>query len=304
MTNKAASLGIYEDSEKHNNKRVSVSHITRRILQKAAHSDKLSETGGFSLVMKNAIELINVSKSYDSFHAVKDVSLDVAEGETLVLLGSSGSGKTTILKMINRLIGPTSGVIRINGRDIMGQDPIEVRRSIGYAIQGIGLFPHMTIVENVSVVLKLKGVTKQIRQERAGEVLALVGLDPEVFSSRYPDELSGGQQQRAGVARALAAEPSILLMDEPFGALDAVTRDTLQQEFLRLKQKLRKTVVFVTHDIFEAFVLADRIAVLHEGRLEQIGTRDEIVSAPGTEFVKNLLLGPMERLREFQEKAE
>lgn len=253
--------------------------------------------------MEKVIELIGVEKRYDSIHAVRGVSLEVAEGETLVLLGSSGCGKTTILKMINRLIEPTSGVIKIKGEDILGLDPIEVRRSMGYAIQGIGLFPHMSIGENVSVVLRLKGVPEEQRRKRVFEVLDLVGLDPEVFAPRYPDELSGGQQQRAGVARALAADPAILLMDEPFGALDAVTRDTLQQEFLKLKKKIGKTTVFVTHDIFEAFILADRIAVLHEGKLEQIGAREEIVSKPKTGFVKDLLLGPMERLEEFRQEA-
>jgi osmoprotectant transport system ATP-binding protein len=256
-----------------------------------------------SLAMQIMIELKGVEKSYDGAHAVRGVSLGVARGETLVLLGSSGSGKTTLLKMINRLIEPTAGVIRINGEDILSKDPIEVRRSMGYAIQGIGLFPHMTIADNVSVVLRLEGVPAEERKERTAQVLELVGLEPEVFASRYPDELSGGQQQRAGVARALAADPSILLMDEPFGALDAVTRDALQQEFLKLKRKLHKTTVFVTHDIFEAFILADRIAVLHEGRLEQVGAKDEIMSAPATEFVRSLLLGPMERLREFKGEA-
>lgn len=246
------------------------------------------------------IELIKVKKHYGDTLAVNDVSLEVLEGETLVLLGSSGSGKTTILKMINRLIEPTSGSIRVNGEDVLLKDPIEVRRSMGYAIQGIGLFPHMSIDENVSVVLGLKGVSADEKQKRTNEMLELVGLEPDVFASRYPDELSGGQQQRAGVARALAADPAILLMDEPFGALDAVTRDALQQEFIRIKKKLKKTTVFVTHDIFEALILADRIAVLHEGNLEQIGTRDEIVSEPKTEFVKSLLQGPMERLQRFQ----
>ncbi|MEJ2313803.1 MAG: ATP-binding cassette domain-containing protein [Nitrospirota bacterium] len=256
-----------------------------------------------SLAVGKMIELIGVEKSYDGVHAVRGVSLDVDRGETLVLLGSSGSGKTTLLKMINRLVEPTAGVIKIGGENILDRDPIGVRRSMGYAIQGIGLFPHMSIGENVSVVLRLKGVPRDERRERAREVLDLVGLEPEVFAPRYPDELSGGQQQRAGVARALAADPAILLMDEPFGALDAVTRDALQQEFLSLKGKLQKTTVFVTHDIFEAFILADRIAVLHEGRLEQMGTREEIVSNPKTEFVKSLLLGPMERLKEFQGEA-
>jgi osmoprotectant transport system ATP-binding protein len=272
-------------------------------LQENVISDKLMNTKESRMPVEKMIELIGTEKRYGDTHAVRDVSLEVAESETLVLLGSSGSGKTTILKMINRLIEPTSGTIRINGEDILGQDPIEVRRSMGYAIQGIGLFPHMSIGENVSVVLRLKGVPQNRRQELAREVLDLVGMEPDVFASRYPDELSGGQQQRAGVARALAADPSILLMDEPFGALDAVTRDALQQEFLKLKSKLRKTIVFVTHDIFEAFILADRIAVLHEGRLEQIGTTEEIISRPGTDFVKDLLIGPMERLKKFQREA-
>ena len=251
--------------------------------------------------MEKAIELIDVQKHFNGTHAVRGVSFEVLDGETLVLLGSSGCGKTTILKMINRLIEPSSGVIRINGNDILGQDPIEVRRSIGYAIQGIGLFPHMNIADNVSVVLRLKGWPEDKKMARTGEVLDMVGLEPKTFGPRYPDELSGGQQQRAGVARALAADPSILLMDEPFGALDAVTRDVLQQELLKLKQTIKKTIVFVTHDIFEAFTLADRIAVLHEGRLQQIGTKEEIISAPKTEFVKDLLLRPIEQLKDFKE---
>ncbi len=253
--------------------------------------------------MNQIIELIGVEKRYNSTHVVRAVSLEVAEGETLVLLGSSGSGKTTILKMINRLIEPTAGVIKIKGENIVGLDPIGVRRSMGYAIQDIGLFPHMSIGENVSVVLRLKGVPEEQRRKRVFEVLDLVGLDPSIFASRYPDELSGGQQQRAGVARALSADPSILLMDEPFGALDAVTRDSLQQEFLKLKKQLHKTTVFVTHDIFEAFILADRIAVLHEGELQQVGPSEEILSRPKTGFVKDLLRGPIERLQELQRKT-
>jgi osmoprotectant transport system ATP-binding protein len=248
------------------------------------------------------IELKEVDKRYDDgTHAVRKVSFDVKEGETLVLLGSSGCGKTTILKMINRLIEPTTGAISVEGENILERDPIDVRRSIGYVIQGIGLFPHMTIEENVSVVLRLMGEPEAKRKERAGEVLEIVGLDPGQFSHRYPDELSGGQQQRVGVARALAAEPSIMLMDEPFGALDAVTRDLLQQEFLKLKERLRKTTVFVTHDIFEAFTLADRIAVLHEGSLQQMGTKDEIISSPATGFVRELLSSPRKHLEEFRE---
>jgi osmoprotectant transport system ATP-binding protein len=244
------------------------------------------------------IELERVNKYFAPglTHAVRDVSLRVEEGETLVLLGSSGSGKTTILRMINRLIEPSSGTIWIKGKNILEQDPIEVRRSIGYVIQGIGLFPHMNIEENVSVVLRLTGRPGDEREARSREVLELVGLDYGTFGQRYPEELSGGQQQRVGVARALAGDPSLMLMDEPFGALDAVTRDLLQQELIKLKERLKKTIVFVTHDVFEAFTLADRIAVLHEGRLEQVGTKEEIVASPGTEFVRELLSRPLRQL--------
>jgi len=247
------------------------------------------------------IVLRDVWKSFDGGQTfvVKGVSLEVAKGETLVLLGSSGSGKTTTLKMINRLIEPTRGTIEVDGRNVREIDPIELRRSIGYVFQGIGLFPHMTVAENVSIPLRLLGRPKNERRKRAEELLALVGLDPKVFADRYPDELSGGQQQRVGVARALAADPEYLLMDEPFGALDAVTRDALQQELLRLKEKLRKTIVFVTHDIFEAFLLADRIAVMHEGRVEQVGTREELMRKPATEFVRSLLEKPAKHLALF-----
>lgn len=249
------------------------------------------------------IELIDVNKYFNEgrTHAVKDVSFNVSEGETLVLLGSSGCGKTTILKMINRLIEPSSGEIKIRGKNVLSEDPIEVRRSIGYVIQGVGLFPHMTIIDNISIVLTLTGRPIAERREKAEEMLELVGLDPGQFGPRYPDELSGGQQQRIGVARALASGPSLMLMDEPFGALDAVTRDHLQQELITLKAKLKKTVIFVTHDIFEAFTLADRIAVLHDGVVQQIGTKEEIISSPATEFVRELLKRPREQLKKFHE---
>jgi osmoprotectant transport system ATP-binding protein len=247
------------------------------------------------------IELIDINKSFfPDVHAIKDLSLDIRGGETLVRLGSSGCGKTTILKMINRIIEPSSGTILIEGQNILEQDPIEVRRSIGYVIQEIGLFPHMNIEDNVSVVLKLKGRAEEERIRRANEVLELVGLNPEKFRSRYPDELSGGQQQRIGVARALAANPALLLMDEPFSAVDAVTRELLQQELLKLKKQLNKTIVFVTHDIFEAFTLANRIAILHEGQLQQVGTKEEIISSPETEFVEKLLMKPKKQLSAFQ----
>ncbi len=247
------------------------------------------------------IKLIGIHKSFaPDVHAVKDLSLEIHGGETLVLLGSSGCGKTTILKMINRIIEPSRGTILMGGENILEQDPIEVRRSIGYVIQEIGLFPHMNIETNASLVLKLMGRTEEEQKRRAHEVLELVGLDPEQIRSRYPDELSGGQQQRIGVARALAANPSLLLMDEPFSAVDAVTRELLQQELLKLKEQLNKTILFVTHDIFEAFTLADRIAIMHEGRLQQVGTKEEIISAPETEFVRKLLMKPKKQLSAFQ----
>ncbi|MEJ2183260.1 MAG: ATP-binding cassette domain-containing protein [Nitrospirota bacterium] len=249
------------------------------------------------------IEIEKLNKYFDEggTHAVRDVSLRVREGETLVLLGSSGSGKTTLLKMLNRLVEPSSGTIRIRGENVLAQNPIAVRRSIGYVFQGIGLFPHMDIEQNVTVVPRLLGWADARRRARAAEVMDMVGLGYETYRLRYPDELSGGQQQRIGVARALAAEPELLLMDEPFGALDAVTRDLLQQEIITLREKLKKTIVFVTHDIFEAFTLADRIAVLHEGRLEQVGTRRDLVASPRTDFVRDLVERPRKQLEEFRE---
>jgi len=251
------------------------------------------------------IKLDRVSKSFDNgrTYAVRDVSLRVAAGELLVLLGSSGCGKTTTLKMINRLIEPTAGTIEVGGREVRAQDTIELRRSMGYVFQGIGLFPHMTVEQNISVVLRLQGRPRGERQERARELLELVGLPPDDFGPRYPTELSGGQQQRVGVARALAADPACLLMDEPFGALDAITRDGLQEELLRLKEKLLKTIVFVTHDIFEALRLADRIAVMHTGRLEQVGPPGEILRAPATEFVKELFEKPAQQLAAFHHRG-
>ncbi len=244
------------------------------------------------------IALKGVSKSFaqDGPFAVRNLSLEIAEGETLVLLGSSGCGKTTTLKMINRLIEPTSGQIEVDGRNVMDVDPVQLRRSIGYVFQGIGLFPHMRVEDNIAVVLRLLGWPRKRRRQRARELLSLVELEPAQYARRYPAELSGGEQQRIGVGRALAADPAYLLMDEPFGALDALTRDTLQKELLRLKGRLRKTIVFVTHDILEALALADRIAVMHEGELQQVGTRQQILRDPATDFVRDLFAMPAEQL--------
>lgn len=247
------------------------------------------------------IRLKNISKVFpNGAKAVRNLSLDIAEGETLVLLGSSGCGKTTTLKMINRLLEPTSGDIEVDGRSILDHDPVELRRSIGYVFQGIGLFPHITIGENVEIVVRLLGWPAAKRRRRALELLELVGLDPADYANRMPDELSGGQQQRVGVARALAADPTYLLMDEPFGALDALTRDSLQQELLALKRKLPKTIVFVTHDIFEALTLGDRIAILHGGELQQVGTKEEVLAKPATPFVRELFEKSAKQLAAFK----
>ena len=249
------------------------------------------------------IRLSEVSKSFDGgkSYAVRNLSVEIRDGEMLVLLGSSGCGKSTTLKMINRLLEPTGGTIEVNGEDISRRDPVQWRRSIGYVFQGIGLFPHMTVQENVGIVLRLLGWPAAAKRRRVAELLELVNLDPDEFGHRLPEQLSGGQQQRTGVARALAADPQYLLMDEPFGALDALTRDTLEQELLSLKQRLQKTIVFVTHDIFEALTLGDRIAVLHKGELQQVGTRGEVVGRPATPFVRDLFAKPAKQLAAFRE---
>jgi osmoprotectant transport system ATP-binding protein len=245
------------------------------------------------------ISFRGVSKSFDSGRsfAVRGVSLEVAEGETLVLLGSSGSGKTTLLKTVNRLVPATEGTVLVDGDDTALMDPVDLRRSIGYVFQGIGLFPHLSVEANVCIVPRLLGWSSTRTRTRAGELLELVGLDPGTYSGRLPRQLSGGEQQRVGVARALAADPSQLLMDEPFGALDAVTRDDLQRGLLALRRRLRKTILFVTHDIFEAIRLGDRIGVLHQGRLEQIATPAELLRRPATAFVAELAERAREQLR-------
>ena len=236
------------------------------------------------------IELDSISKSFDQgrSYVVQNVSLRVDKGETLILLGASGCGKTTTLKLINRLIEPTSGTIRVDGRNTAQQDVLALRRSIGYVFQDIGLFPHLTIRQNAGMVLRLTGWPSAQRSQRVDELLALVGLPPAEYANRLPRQLSGGQQQRVGIARALAADPDYLLMDEPFGALDAVTREQLQAELLRIKRELDKTIVFVTHDLFEAVRLGDRIAVMNKGQIEQIGCAQELIETPATKFVSDL----------------
>ncbi len=236
------------------------------------------------------IQIRNVTKVYPGgVGAVNGVTLDVEEGETLVLIGTSGSGKTTLMKMVNRLIEPTSGEIRIRGQDIGKLDPIALRLDTGYVIQKIGLFPHMTIEDNISVVPRLKGWPPERRRQTAQELLSMVGMEPDQYLRRYPAELSGGQQQRVGVARALAGNPPIILMDEPFGALDPITREQLQEEFRQLKERIQKTIIFVTHDIFEAVNLADRMAIIDAGRILQVDRPDRVLAHPADEFVARFL---------------
>ncbi|MEU1350771.1 betaine/proline/choline family ABC transporter ATP-binding protein [Streptomyces sp. NPDC005795] len=236
------------------------------------------------------IRFEHVTKRYaDGTTAVDDLSFEVAEGELVTLVGPSGCGKTTTMKMVNRLIEPTEGRIFLDGDDISAIDPVQLRRRIGYVIQQVGLFPHRTVLENTATVPHLLGWKSGKGRARAAELLDLVGLDPSVYGDRYPEQLSGGQRQRVGVARALAADPPVLLMDEPFGAVDPVVRERLQNEFLRLQAQVRKTVLFVTHDIEEAVRLGDRIAVYGQGSIEQFDSPATVLGAPATGYVADFV---------------
>ncbi|MEX0709887.1 MAG: ABC transporter ATP-binding protein [Chloroflexota bacterium] len=239
------------------------------------------------------VTLEHVAKRYGpagSPSAVTDLSLTIPAGEICVLVGPSGCGKTTTMKMINRLIEPTAGRITIDGEDVMSLPAVELRRRIGYVIQQVGLFPHLTVAENVAVVPRLLRWTPARIAERVEELLDLVRLDPATYRARYPSALSGGERQRVGVARALAADPPLMLMDEPFGAVDPILRDRLQNEFLRLQARVRKTIVFVTHDVDEAIKMADRIAILQRGGvLAQFDTPDAILAAPASDFVEHFV---------------
>lgn len=238
---------------------------------------------------EDAIVLDRVSKTFAnaSLPSLQETSLTIRKGEFITILGSSGCGKTTLLRMLNRLIEPTSGKIYIHGDDISQMEPAQLRRKIGYAIQQVGLFPHQTVADNIATVPKLLKWDKAKISQRTQELLSLVGL-PD-YGNRYPRQLSGGQQQRIGLARALAAEPELLLMDEPFGAIDAITRTHLQDELMAIQKKLRTTIIFVTHDVSEALKLGDRVIIINQGKLQQFDTPQNILMHPANEFVSDLI---------------
>lgn len=235
------------------------------------------------------IEFINVKKSYKNSVILENFNLKIEKGNLVVLIGSSGCGKTTLLKMINRLIETTSGDILIDGKNIKDIDPIKLRRSIGYVIQQTGLFPHMTVKENIEIIPKLMGKSEEEIDKKTVELLNMVGLEPEKYSDRYPAELSGGQQQRIGVARAFAADAEIILMDEPFSALDPITRAELQEELFNIQKEYKKTIVFVTHDMDEALNLADKICILKDGKILQYDTPENILKNPSGEYVEEFV---------------
>lgn len=238
-----------------------------------------------------AIEFNNVWKKFNNagYNAVDHISITIEEGEFITILGSSGCGKTTLLKMINRLYEPSGGKIMLFGKDVGDMDVVELRRSIGYVIQQVGLFPHMTIADNIAVVPKLLKWSKEKTDKRIEELLGLVGLEPQEFKKRYPAQLSGGQQQRIGLSRALAIDPKIMLLDEPFGAIDAINRMNLQDELLRIHGGLKKTFIFVTHDINEAFKLGTKVIIMNKGRICQFDTPRNIVKNPADDFVSSLI---------------
>ncbi len=237
----------------------------------------------------DSIRFTGITKRYGNSFAVKDLDLEIKGGELLILIGPSGSGKTTTLRMINRMIEQDSGNVTINGLDTKDVDPVRLRRNIGYVIQNIGLFPHMTIGENIGLVPKLEGWEKKQQLERIKTLLNFVSLPPEMFMDRYPGQLSGGQQQRVGLARAMAMDPPLFLMDEPFGALDPILRKQLQKEFLKIKDEINRTIVFVTHDIEEALVLGDRIAIMNQAELVQVGPPEELIFNPANDLVADIV---------------
>jgi len=246
------------------------------------------------------IQFKGVTKKYpDGTMAIKGLDLEIQRGELITLIGPSGCGKTTTMKMINRLAEPSSGQIIVDGKDISTINPVQLRRNIGYVIQQIGLFPHMKIKDNIAIVPRLKKMNKDSYEKRVDELLDMVGLSPDQYRDRYPAELSGGQQQRIGVIRAFAAEPSIILMDEPFSALDPISREQLQDELVRLQEEVKKTIVFVSHDMDEALKIADRIVLMKDGEIVQADTPDRIIRRPKNDFVRHFIGG--NRLNESEQ---
>lgn len=236
------------------------------------------------------IEFKQVGKVFeDGFRALNGIDLKIGEGELVTIIGPSGCGKTTLMRMINRLTDPTEGEVLIDGENVKSKNPVKLRREIGYVIQQIGLLPHMTIEDNISIVPKLKKWKKEKYTKRVDELLDLVGLKPDVFKKRFPSELSGGQQQRIGVIRALAADPPIILMDEPFSALDPISREQLQNELVKLQEEIKKTIVFVTHDMDEAIKIANRIALMRDGEMVQVDSPDKILRKPKNDFVRDFI---------------
>ena len=237
------------------------------------------------------IEFVDVNKNFGEYHIIKNLSMKIEKGKITVIIGSSGCGKTTTLKMINKLIIPTFGKIYIDGEDISQKDTIKLRRNIGYVIQQTGLFPHMTVKENIELIAKIENIDKNKMNMRTRELMKMINLDYEKFSERYPLELSGGQQQRVGVARAFALDPAIILMDEPFSAVDPISRRQLQDELIAIQKKLEKTFVFVTHDIQEAVKIADKICLLNNGEIMQYDTPENIIKNPKNDFVRKFVNG-------------
>jgi osmoprotectant transport system ATP-binding protein len=250
------------------------------------------------------IELRDVSRRYGDAWAVRRASLAVAAGELVAVVGESGSGKTTLVKMVNRLIDPDEGEVRVDGQDVRSRDAVALRRTIGYVIQQVGLLPHLTVADNVAMVPRLLGWPAEPIARRVDELLGLVGLEPARFRDRFPDQLSGGQRQRVGVARAVAARPRILLLDEPLGALDPITRVALQDELRRIHRELGLTTLLVTHDLVEALTLADRIAVMWRGELRQVGTPRELLGAPADDYVASLMGMARHQLEQLRAATE
>lgn len=251
--------------------------------------------------MKIAVEFKSVYKRFPKagYDAVADVSIKINEGEIVTILGTSGCGKTTLLKMVNRIYEPDQGEILFYGQPTKDMNPVDLRRKIGYVIQQVGLFPHMTIEDNIATVPRILGWEKNKIKDRVNELLELVELPPEEFKGRYPQHLSGGQQQRVGLARALAADPDLMLLDEPFGAIDAITRRNLQDELLKIHGKFQKTFLFVTHDIYEAFRLANRVIIMDKGKVQQFATPSEIRQNPANDFVQQLVSSAQQQQAEW-----